>query len=323
MTDASAWTRWPHPAAVADPDTGGGDEPSPPVAYADVSLEGVLRGVAEDTVHWENELPDGIEKVSAARLGTADPLPSITTKNIWRHPNAHPLVLLTLLLNKYGPDYLEWEPEALRGTLKKDGVQMSESVWTKILAARVLMTSPSPWRQWEQFHWISYGLAGRAPNFVYLERPELGFIMSATDTMKMADRTRPMAEELTKYTAAVLRDNGIMLAPPPLQFAQEELNDRRLRCKKCGTREKDDRDIKCVACGSKDLERTDGPFEHLREPTEKLFKERRRLPLEQAVDGLPTTAAGNAAYKLLVHNEYRDQVRAQLVAQLRMLRKGG
>ena len=313
-------SRWPHPTAVADPHLGDIEKRSE-LDY-DYSLEGVLQGVAVELPELDAELPAGIQKHAAMRFGTDEELPLVTSKNIWRHPNAHPLVLTLLLLDRYKQEYLSWEPETLRGMLKRDNILISDSVWTKILAARVILMSPAPWRQWEQFHWVVTGLGGKPPNFVFMERPEIGFVMAGVDTMKMVDRKRPFAEDITKFTAAVLRDRGIAYAPPPLQFAQEELNDRRIICGHCGTRERDDHDIKCVACGSKDLKRLPGAFESLRDQTKTIFEARRKMPLDQAVDGLGVDAAAESAYKLLVHNEYRNQVRAQLLEQLRMLKAG-
>lgn len=321
MLENTNWTRWPHPAAVGDPQLGE-HEKRAELSYDDHSPEFLLRGVVAELPSWESEMPEGVEKTSALRFGTEDALPTVTKQNIWRHPNAHPLVLTLLLLDKYGQEYTTWEPEALRQTLKKDGIALSESVWTKILAARVVLLSGSPWRQWEQFHWIVTGLAGKPPNFVYMERPEIGFIMAGIDTMKMMDRERPFAEDIAKFVAAALRDRGIAYAAPPMQFAQEELDDRHILCGNCGTKEKDDHDVKCVACGSKELKRLPGLFESLRDQTKKLFDERKKLPLEKALDGLGQDAAGEATYKLLVHNEYKNQIRAQLISQLRMLKDG-
>lgn len=307
--------------AVEDPLLGEAEKRAE-LSYDDHSPEYLLRGVVAELPSWEEEMPEGVEKNAALRLGTTDELPAVTMKNIWRHPNAHPLALTLILLDKYGNEYLEWDPEALRTTLRKDEILLSDSTWTKILAARVVLQSGSPWRQWEQFHWVVTGLAGKPPSFVYMERPEIGFIMSGIDTMKMMDRQRPFAEDIGKFTAVVLRDRGIAYAPPPLQFAQEDLDDSHILCGNCGTHEKDDHDIKCVACGSKDLKRIPGVFASLHEQTKKLFDARKKLPLEKAVDGLGTDAAGESTYKLLVHNEYKNQVRAQLVAQLRMLKAG-
>lgn len=321
MTPNTNFTRWPHPTAVGDPLLGDVEKRAEQ-SYDDHSPEFLLRGVVAELPTWESEMPAGVEKTAALRFGTADELPTVTMKNIWRHPNAHPLVLTLILLDKYGNACLEWEPEALRATLRKDEILLSDSTWTKILAARVVLMSGSPWRQWEQFHWVVTGLAGKPPSFVYMERPEIGFMMAGVDTMKMMDRSRPFAEDIGKFIAASMRDRGVIYAPPPLQFAQEDLDDRHILCGNCGTKEKDDHDIKCVACGSKDLKRLPGVFDSLRDQTQKLFDARKKLPLEQAVDHLGEDAAGEAAYKLLVHNEYKNQIRAQLVAQLRMLKAG-
>jgi hypothetical protein len=322
MNQSTNWTRWPHPVASVDPQVM--EEQSktaaPLLDYSEPSPELIVGSIRVDLPDWMAELPSGIEKVAAKRLGTDDDLPVVTTKNIWRHPNAHPLVLSLLLMDRYGQDYIDWEPEALRLTLRKDDILLSESVWTKILAMRVLLSSPAPWRQWEQFHWISLGLAGRAPNFKFMEKPQLGFLMSAIDTMRHVDRPRPFSEDIGKFIAASCRDAGIAYCPSPFQFVQEELDDPHIKCEDCGTLERDDHDVKCVACGSKKLKHLPPEFADLRDQTKALFEARKKMRLEQAVDGLGEDAAGSAAYKLLTHNEYRNQVRAQLISQLRMLK---
>lgn len=319
MPETQHWTRWPHPAATSS--LTDSVEKTAEVVYGDYSLESILQGVVAELPSWEMSLPQGIEKFASARFGTEDQLPGVTSKNIWRHPNAHPLALLLLLVNKYGQDCLDWEPEALRRTLQKDDILLSDSTWTKIMAVRVIVVSPTPWRQWEQFHWVSYGLAGRPPNFTYMERPEIGFMMAAVDMMQVIDRARPFAEDICKLVAVVLQDRGIMYAAPPLQFAQEPLNDSRIHCQQCGTQEKDDHDIKCVACGSATLAHLPGPSEHLMTPTKALFEARKKMPLEKALDSLGHDAPAQAAYKLLVHSEYRNEIRAHLISQLRMLRQ--
>jgi hypothetical protein len=317
------WTRWPHPAANVDPQIQaeeGQKEASVRLDYSDVSPDTIVGSVRVDLPEWLAELPEGTEKTAAKRLGTDEDLPAVTEKNIWRHPNAHPLVLSLLLMDRYGQEYVEWEPDALRMTLRKDNTLLSESTWTKILATRVLISSPSPWRQWETFHWISLGLAGRAPNFKFMERPQLGYLMVVVDTMRHIDRPRPLAEDIGKFVAVTCKDIGVTYCPSPLQFAQEELDDPHIKCEDCGTLERDDNDVKCVACGSKRLKRIPGEFVDLRDQTKAAFDLRRKKALAEAVEGLGEDAVGSAVYKLLVHNEYRNQVRAQLIAQLRMLK---
>lgn len=267
-----------------------------------------------------HELPPGIEKVSERRDGNEDGLPRVTKQNIWRHPNAHPLALDLLLLERYGQEYLEWEPEALRLSLSKDGYLLSNNVWTKILAVQVLHNSPSPWRQWEVFHWVCLGLNGKPPNFVYLEQPELGHLASGVDMMKIVDRTREFTDEIDKFITVTARHDGVFYLPAPLDFAQPELDEHTYHCTNCGGDTRDDGDVKCVVCGSESIHPNPDPHHELTAETARLWNERSGMPLEHAVDGLPDTPAGNAAYLLLVHWDYRNQVRSRLVTQLRMIR---
>lgn len=321
MEPTHNWARWPHPNATPSLEL---EEPTSKEAsalsYSELSPGAILTTAASVLPEWIEEMPDGTEKTAALRFEDDGDLPAVTVQNIWRHPNAHPLVLTLMLLDKYGEDYVNWDPEALRLTLLKDNCKCSESVWTKILAARVLLTSPAPWRQWEQFHWISQGLAGKPPNFVYLEKPQIGFLMSAADSMRILDVTRSFGEDVTKYVATVFKDAGIAYCPTPLSFAQDELDDKHIECLDCGTVERDDNDVKCVACGSKRLKKIPGAFEALRDKTKAEYQARRRKPLAVAVDGLGDDATGESTYRLLVHAQYRNEVRSQMLQQLRMLR---
>lgn len=253
------------------------------------------------------------EKVAAA-VGKGP-----TQKDIWRHPEAHALVLTLLLLDKYGPDYLEWHPDVLKLTLDRDGIALSNRSWTKILAGRVLLSSPSPWRQWEVFHWVCRGLCGISPNFAYLEEPELHHLVVGSDIMHIVDPRRQTGEEIDKYVAATLQNDGIRYAPTPLDFAQRELDERKIRCKACGAVHRDDNDIKCITCGSDKISPEPGEFDTLRDQTKSLFEKRRNLPLEQAVVGLPEDGVGNAVYRLLVEWDAWRDGKHRMVNQLRMI----
>ena len=315
------WAKWP---------SDGAESAVPPedrvktASYPDSplpSIEAVARGIADAIPAWERELPAGIEKTAALRDdGSGGRLPTVTKANIWRHPNAHPLTFDLLLLNKYGPEYLGWEPEPLRLTLKRDDIRISNEAWTKIQAVRVLHNSPSPWRRWEVFHWVALGLSGKTPNFNFMEEPELGVLAVAVDIMKIVDRPRDTGEEVDKYVAVTAKADGHTCLPPPLDFAQRELSQPQVRCKRCGTTDRDDNDVRCVACGSSDLERPPSPNAELCAHVMKLFKSRARQPLEQAVEGLPDDTAGNMAYRLLTHWDYRNEMRSRLITQFRMLR---
>jgi hypothetical protein len=312
--------QWPLPGSSAVPfvKEASAGPPEPP----EVSVQHILSEIQSQMPTWATEMPAGIEKVAAKRFGTDDDLPEVTSKNIWRHPNAHPLALALLLLDKYGKEYLEWDAPVLRETLRRDKYLVSNSVWTKIQAIRTLFNAPSPWRQWEAFHWVALGLSGEPPSFVHMERPELGHLAAAVDIMKIVDRGREFGEDVDKFVAVVLKDVGVPYAPPPLDFAQRELDDPQIECPDCGTIDRDDNDVKCIGCGSVNVRRVPGELDVLRDAIKREFQQRTGIPLEQAEAGLKEDSVGVPTLRLLAHWDYRNQIRTQLVQQLRSIASG-
>lgn len=308
--------RWP-PSGGA-PRGALGDSTKEASAPPSLALPELAGRVVGSIRKYSADMPPGIDKVAALRNGVEEITPP-TPDTIWRHPQASPAVLTLMLLDRYGEEYAEWEPEALLGTLKKDGIETSQPVRTKILASRVCLISPSPWRQWEAFHWVCRGLAGEPPNFVYLEEPEMGHLVVGIEFMQMVDPEREPGWDVDKFIAATFRHEGVPYLPPPLDFAQAELEQRQLECQNCEALHRDDNDQRCVTCGSPRLSPV--PYEHadLRDRVRALWDQCRTMPLEQAVEVLPEDAAGTATYRLLVHWDYAHQVRAQTATQLRMM----
>jgi hypothetical protein len=222
-----------------------------------------------------------------------------------------------MVIDRYGEDAVQWMPITLQQTLEKDGIRVSNSAYAKILAAFTLIASPSPWRRWEVFHWVARGLAGQQPNIVYLEEPEIGHLFVMADMMKLIDPKRKTGSEVDKFAAAVLKENGIHLAPAPLDFAQRELDDAKIQCDRCNTINRDDNDVRCVHCGHTKLSKVPGEFSDAKAASEALWNARRGMPILRAVDGLPDSGPGNAVYRLLVHWDYARRVRSQMIQQLR------
>ena len=306
------WRSWP-------PSGGGPAQAEPPAPESSyeapiVSTENLAGQAASCLREWG--LFDH-DKVAALVADTESGI--ITPENIWRHHDAHPFVLMMLVIDKYGEEAIEWMPDTLKMTLERDGVALSNGAFTKILAARTLVASPSPWRQWEVFHWVARALAGVPPNFTYLEEPELSHLFVCADMMKLSDPTRAAGIEIDKYVAASLRHQGIHYSPAPLGFAQREVEQPQIQCKNCGAVHRDDNDIKCISCGSSKLVKLPYVFAESRDACKKMWEERKALPIERAVDGLPNTADGNAVYTLLVNWDYARRVRARMLEQLRMI----
>lgn len=311
LLDGSSVRVWPPGGAGLAAASGGPDEAPPPEEA--ISVEALVARAVESV--------DSAEKISAlsgdSSIDLTGGVPSM--KDIWRHPNAHPIVLILLLLDKYGQEYLEWHPDVLRLTLERDGIALSNKVWNKILAGRVLLTSPSPWRQWEVFHWVCRALNGESPNFVYLEEPELGHLVSGYEIMKLVDPGRPTSTEVDKFVAAVFKHEGIPFAPAPLDFAQRELEEPKIECTHCEAVHRDDNDVKCVTCGEATLRKLPFEFEETKAECRDLWSARSRLPLSDAVENLPDTGAGSAVYRLLVEWDLSKMMKSQMIQQLRKI----
>lgn len=271
--------------------------------YHDVSTASLAERCAGAASEW------GTDKVAAVGDPTA----------LYKDAAAHPLVLQLMVLDRYGNESMDWDPEVLRATMMRDRYQVSGTNWAKLMAARTLLMSPSPWRQWEVFHWVARALAGFPPNFTFLEEPVLGHLFSCVDIMKICDPAREFQLEIDKFVAAALRHEGHVYAPESLSFAQRELEEPKVRCTACLAEFADNNDVKCVTCGSASLERLPYAFAGLRDACAALWRPRRASPLERAVDGLPDEPAGNLVYDLLVHWDFATGVRKQLLAQLRSL----
>lgn len=298
---------WPSPGAGSAVLSGGPDESPPP--EEPISIEGLVSRAVESA--------DVAEKTAALRADARTGIP--TPKDIWRHPDAHPIVLILLLLDKYGQEYLDWHPDVLKLTLDRDGIALSNKVWNKIQAGRVVLASPSPWRQWEVFHWVCRALSGETPNFVYFEEPELGHLVTGFKIMKLVDPKRQTSLEVDKFVAAAFKHEGIPFIPAPLDFAQRELEEPKIECLHCGAVHRDDNDVKCVTCGQSKLRKIPFEFEELKAECKRLWDARNKLPLADAVENLPDTGAGNAVYRLLVEWDLARDVKSQMIQQLRMI----
>lgn len=239
---------------------------------------------------------------------------------LWRDSSAHPLALITLVLDKYGQEALEWHPDVLKLTLDKDGVALANSAWTKILAVRVLMLATSPWKRWSTFHWVARGLAGLSPNFTYLEDPEIWHLGLAVDCMKAVEPKRAVGLDVHKYVAATFASNGIRYAIPPLQFAQRELDEPRIKCMTCGALHRDDNDVKCISCGASSLKRLAPEFEQLRDQTKVWFDAHKNDTLDSLNPKLDSPVEQCGARLVLEHYQIRERRRA-LASQLRSIGK--
>src|ERR1039458_5248804 len=83
----------------------------------------------------------------------AAPPATVTAANLWRHPDAHPIVLDLCMLQRFGPAWLEWSGESLRKVIPEDfkTQSVSELNIAKLQACKTLHLVDSFWQRWEIF----------------------------------------------------------------------------------------------------------------------------------------------------------------------------
>lgn len=161
-------------------------------------------------------LADAVEREQAHSSGRAPS--TVTARNVFHHPDAHPLVLDLLLLRRYGADFLSWEASTLEHVVPRDfGVSSISHVnMGKIEACRVLHAVESPWRQWEVFGWVVMALNGIPPDFQVLQAPTAAQTAIAVDTFARVRTDVAWSEEVRLYVGAACAHDGVFVPPAPL-----------------------------------------------------------------------------------------------------------
>lgn len=145
---------------------------------------------------------------------------TVTARNCFHHPDAHPLVLDLLLLRRYGPEFLSWDAEALEHVIPQDFrvSSVSHVNMAKIQACRTLHLVDSPWERWEVFGWVAMSLNGVPPDFELMQVPTVAQAMVAADIFNRIRTDVSWSEELRQYLATIFRHDEMYFPMPPLQF---------------------------------------------------------------------------------------------------------
>ena len=251
----------------------------------------------EGSVHPETtESPDVLQKI-VPPPGVDKPPAPISPKNLFVHHDAHPVVYDILLLKKYELDWFKWEPDTLWSTIMQDFrvPSISDQAKSKIQAVRTLHINEWFWTKWEVFCWISQALNNNIPDFQILQRPSVPQLFVAVDSATMIRNDEQFNHELQMFAAASVVDDGVIFAPLPIRFCQDEI----------------------VTL-----------LKHLKmdniEGTMKAVDDRWRSVVGRPVEdaNLQETLVDLQVAKLLVARSYLELRRQQMTDQLRMLERG-
>ena len=203
-------------------------DPNPELAFLE-ALKEVGAGKLPPSAPLESDALQIIEGAALAKDEHTSTVPAapatVTAKNFWQHPDTHPIVLDLRILNKYGPEWLEWEAETLRRRIPEDfGVSsVSELAISKLQACRALHLVDAFWRRWEVFIACAMPFNNEFPDFRIMVVPTVAQCLVAAD---IAARIRSDVEwsgEMKAYFSVVYQHDGIFLPLPPLDFVELEV----------------------------------------------------------------------------------------------------
>ena len=191
-----------------------------------------------------------IKKAPPAVQASLEPI-----TRFFSYHDAHPVALTMALMEKFGVDWFEWEPETLRQEIIKTfrATSVSEHNWQKIQAVRTLTQSVGFWKEWQIFEKIIQALNNNVPRFDITQRCTMAQLMAGIDIANQI-RHEEYDEEVHRYVACCAMHEGVTYLPPPIDFAQRVLSQPMYRCKVCGQIDTDDLDGKCDFCTGRFLD---------------------------------------------------------------------
>jgi len=244
----------------------------------------------------------------------ARPVP-FTAKNIFGHPDTHPLLLDIVLLNKYGAAWLGWEPETVWAEIEDDFKQsISVHARNKIQALRTCHAVTTPWEAWGVFNVVCQAFNNNVPNFRILQKPSIAQLVVAVDIMKRI-RDAVFSDEVEIFIATCFLDEGVSYLPPPVDFAQERAARPMYRCTACGKIDIDTENDMCDLCGAP-ASKLVRSYTHDPAPIAKRYAQRLAnsdILLEENPVDVPVA-------RLILAHEYHLYRRRQLEEQLKVVK---
>ena len=139
--------------------------------------------------------------------------------------DVHPLKLVAELSDSFGDEWVEWEPETIRETIIKEaGVEPSDDVMSKVMAVKIVIRRPEVFfDDWQTMEKISVALNDQTPMMGMIEEVPIEWLSNAVSIVTKLAGEGDFGPEVTGYVAARLLDQGYVVAPPLLRFADAKL----------------------------------------------------------------------------------------------------
>lgn len=235
--------------------------------------------------------------------------------------NTHPVALGKACNKLFGLEWLEWEQRTTREELNMHGFATTELNMCKIAGYKTILTTISPWSDWEIFEKVGHAINNSVPNFELRQPLTVAEIVATVDAMRLT-RIVTFTENVKRYIAACAANEEFLYVPDPIAFVMPYLCPTMYYCEEHGGIEIDDLvDDRCDLCAGRyeDGELKDQPAEGLedRGGNIKKFSKYDYAPIMQKYEALAALDLNSVRLelnttdmqvaKLLDVNEYRKK----------------
>ena len=146
-----------------------------------------------------------------------------TKKAAFTNQDSHPLLLDLIMIREFGSEYLGWEPETCWQEINLTfGTSISEVNKNKLQAVRSCHVTDTPYEEWHIFEKVSLALNSLIPKFDVVQKVNPHMCAVTFESMGHIKSSK-MSEEVLKYVASSLLNDGVVFAPGPLEPCNENI----------------------------------------------------------------------------------------------------
>lgn len=195
------------------------EENDPEVLKMRHRVMGPLREILDDPEGDALPVLEDVEyEDDRVRTDVQPSVPMPTTINLFQHPDAHPFVLDLALLRKYGPEWMQWEPETLEGriTLDFNTRNLSQLNFDKLQAVKCLHLVDLFWDSWTVFSPCVQALSGLPADFRVMQALTVPQILIAADIAAKIRADMEYSLEVKTYMEVCHLHDGMTCPIAPL-----------------------------------------------------------------------------------------------------------
>ncbi len=217
-----------------------------------MSAEGIFEQILESAQRLPHRLVEeeptvvvettqGDEDETPAVRGTVESITktsNVSVANVFRSPDAHPLVLDLMLLKKYEAEWMSWELETLVHRVQEDfkTPSIADINIEKIQACKTLHLVDDFWLKWEVFLHCCGPFNGSFADFQRMQVPNVAECMVAVDIANRIRDDMQWSNEVKGFLAAVHLHDGILCPQPPLDFVHVDVEGLPVDCEEVRSR---------------------------------------------------------------------------------------